>query len=44
MTGVALEMLEDLTLDTVDMQRNYDDRMDEPTVLPGKFPNLLVNG
>ena len=44
MTGVAMEMLTDLTLDTVDMQRNYDDTRDEPTVLPGKFPNLLVNG
>jgi DNA gyrase subunit A len=44
MTAPAVEMLEDLTLDTVDMQRNYDDTRDEPTVLPGKFPNLLVNG
>ncbi len=44
MTGIAMEMLTDLTLDTVDMQRNYDDTRDEPTVLPGKFPNLLVNG
>src|SRR5688572_20675786 len=44
MTGVAMEMLADLNLDTVDFQRNYDDRLDEPTVLPGKFPNLLVNG
>jgi hypothetical protein len=31
-------------LDTVDFQPNYDDRLQEPTVLPGKFPNLLVNG
>ena len=44
MTAAATEMLEDLELDTVDMQRNYDDTLDEPTVLPGKFPNLLVNG
>jgi len=44
MTSAAMEMLEDLTLDTVDMQRNYDNTLDEPTVLPGKFPNLLVNG
>ena len=39
-----LDMLDDIKLDTVDMQPNYDDRLLEPTVLPGKFPNLLVNG
>jgi len=44
MTSVATEMLEDLNLETVDMQPNYDDTRTEPTVLPGKFPNLLVNG
>lgn len=44
MTGVAMEMLADLELGTVDFQPNYDDRLEEPTVLPGKFPNLLVNG
>jgi DNA gyrase subunit A len=44
MTQASVDMLEDLTLDTVDMQPNYDDRLMEPTVLPGKFPNLLVNG
>jgi DNA gyrase subunit A len=44
MTSVAMEMLQDLELDTVDFQPNYDDRLQEPTVLPGKFPNLLVNG
>lgn len=44
MTQAAVDMLEDLNLDTVDMQPNYDDRLMEPTVLPGKFPNLLVNG
>jgi DNA gyrase subunit A len=44
MTQAAVDMLEDLALDTVDMQPNYDDRLMEPTVLPGKFPNLLVNG
>ena len=40
------EMLADLEKDTVDYQPNYDERpgMDEPTVLPAKFPNLLVNG
>ncbi len=44
MTAVAIEMLRDLNLDTVDMQPNYDDTRTEPTVLPAKFPNLLVNG
>ena len=43
-TAVEAEMLADLEFDTVDFQRNYDDRLDEPTVLPAKFPNLLVNG
>ena len=40
----AAEMLEDLKLDTVDWQPNFDETVDEPTVLPAKFPNLLVNG
>ena len=44
MKAVATEMLGDLNLDTVDKQPNYDDTRTEPTVLPGKFPNLLVNG
>ncbi len=44
MTQAAVDMLTDIDLDTVDVQPNYDDRMTEPTVLPGKFPNLLVNG
>jgi len=44
MTGPAMEMIEDLNLDTVDLTRNYDDMRDEPTVFPSKFPNLLVNG
>lgn len=38
------EMLADIGAETVDMQRNYDDKRDEPTVLPTRFPNLLVNG
>ncbi|HEV8292862.1 MAG TPA: DNA gyrase subunit A, partial [Tepidisphaeraceae bacterium] len=41
---VESELLADLELDTVDFQPNYDERLQEPTVLPGKFPNLLVNG
>ncbi|MCG8553461.1 MAG: DNA gyrase subunit A, partial [Desulfobacterales bacterium] len=40
----AVEMLEDLKLDTVDWQPNFDENCDEPKVLPAKFPNLLVNG
>ncbi|MEQ9325757.1 MAG: DNA gyrase subunit A [Rhodospirillales bacterium] len=38
------EMLSDIDKDTVDFQNNYDDTVQEPTVLPSKFPNLLVNG
>ena len=44
MTHAAVDMLADLKLDTVDFQPNYDDRLMEPTVLPGRFPNLLING
>ncbi len=44
MTAAAMELLSDLDLDTVDYQPNYDERLTEPVVLPGKFPNLLVNG
>ncbi len=44
LTGPAMEMLEDLEKETVDLVRNYDDTRDEPTVLPARFPNLLVNG
>jgi DNA gyrase subunit A len=43
-TAVEAEMLADLNLDTVNFQPNYDERLMEPTVLPAKFPNLLVNG
>jgi DNA gyrase subunit A len=44
LTQLAMEMIEDLDKDTVDFQANYDDTREEPTVLPGKFPNLLCNG
>ncbi len=44
MTAATVAMLEDLELDTIDYQPNYDDTRREPTVLPGKFPNLLANG
>jgi len=40
----AVDMLEDLNHDTVDFVPNYDETRQEPTVLPSKFPNLLVNG
>ena len=40
----AVELLDDLRLDTVDFEPNYDDTRTEPVVLPGKFPNLLMNG
>src|SRR3954454_13916563 len=41
---IAREMLRDLDADTVDFQPNYDGNENEPTVLPARFPNLLVNG
>jgi len=44
MSKIAVEMLRDLEKDTVDMQDNYDGEEKEPTVLPSRFPNLLVNG
>ena len=44
MTHFSVELLSDLDKDTVDFQSNYDERLQEPTVLPGKFPNLLCNG
>jgi DNA gyrase subunit A len=44
LTKVALEVLGDIDDDTVDFQPNYDGAEKEPSVLPAKFPNLLVNG
>ena len=41
---IAETFLEDIDKDTVEFSRNYDDTLDEPTVLPTKIPNLLVNG
>ncbi|MDJ1649958.1 DNA gyrase subunit A [Gordonibacter faecis] len=41
---VAMELLRDLDKETVDFQPNYDESLEEPTVLPARFPNLLVNG
>ena len=40
----AMELLRDLQKDTVDWQPNYDESLSEPSVLPARFPNLLVNG
>ncbi|MEU8239266.1 DNA gyrase subunit A [Actinoplanes missouriensis] len=44
LSPLAMEMLRDIDEDTVDMQDNYDGRTKEPTILPARFPNLLVNG
>ena len=44
LSRAALEVLGDIDKDTVDFQANYDNNEREPTVLPAKFPNLLVNG
>jgi len=44
MTKAAEALLEDIELDTVDFQPNYDSQDEEPVVLPARFPNLLVNG
>jgi DNA gyrase subunit A len=44
LTQVAIAMLEDIDKNTVDFQPNFDDRLQEPTVLPSRVPNLLVNG
>ncbi|MBQ7192561.1 MAG: DNA gyrase subunit A [Paludibacteraceae bacterium] len=44
LSKLAEEMLRDIDKDTVDMQLNFDDTLREPTVLPCRFPNLIVNG
>jgi DNA gyrase subunit A len=44
LTPIALEMLADIEKQTVTFVANFDDRLEEPTVLPSKFPNMLVNG
>lgn len=44
MSPLALELLRDLDKDTVTWSPNFDDSMEEPNMLPGRFPNLLVNG
>lgn len=44
LSAIAEEMLEDLDKETVDFQPNFDDSLEEPTVLPAKLPDLLING
>lgn len=44
MSKLSMRMLQDIDKDTVDWESNYDDRLKVPTVLPARFPNLLVNG
>ncbi len=44
MAPLAMEMVRDIDQDTVDFRENYDGKTQEPTVLPSRFPNLLVNG
>ena len=44
MSRIAAHMLDDIDKETVDFQGNYDDRLQEPKVLPARYPNLLVNG
>ncbi|MEX2528785.1 MAG: DNA gyrase subunit A [Gemmatimonadota bacterium] len=44
LASVSLEMLEDIAKDTVNFVPNFDDRLEEPSVLPARLPNLLVNG
>jgi len=41
---IAEELLDDIEKDTVDFRNNFDDSLQEPTVLPGRIPNLLING
>lgn len=44
LTPIAMELMEDLDRETVDWMANYSNTLQEPTVLPGRFPNLLCNG
>lgn len=44
MSKIAMEFVNDLEKETVDFQKNFDDTLDEPKVMPTKIPNLLVNG
>ena len=44
MSKISMEMMNDIDKNTVDFSTNYDDRLQEPVMLPARFPNLLVNG
>src|SRR5260370_9559275 len=44
LTRIVMTMLEDIDKNTVDFVPNFDDRLQEPTVLPARLPNLIVNG
>ena len=44
LSKMSLELLRDIGKDTVEMGKNFDESLDEPTVLPSRFPNILVNG
>jgi len=44
LSKLSLELLTDIRKNTVDMQKNFDETLDEPTVLPSRYPNILVNG
>ena len=44
MSKLSMRMLSDIDKETVDFMPNYDDRLEEPVVLPSRFPNILVNG
>ena len=44
LSKLSLELLRDINKNTIDMGKNFDDSLDEPTVLPSRFPNILVNG
>jgi DNA gyrase subunit A len=44
MAAATGDLLQDLDMETVDMTRSFDDQLDEPTVLPSRFPNLVCNG
>ncbi len=44
LSKISLELLRDINKDTVDMTKNFDESLDEPIVLPSRFPNILVNG
>ncbi|GKV67054.1 MULTISPECIES: DNA gyrase subunit A [Sporosarcina] len=44
MSKIAMELLRDINKNTIDFQANYDEQEKEPAVLPGRYPNLLVNG